>query len=294
MGNEKVYEVVTDRIIKLIEAGTVPWRKPWRGGRGGAPRNAVSKRPYRGGNAMWLGCFGYEDARFVTFKQAGDLGGHVRKGEKGFPIVFFQAGEDKEGRALTTAGRNAKPRRWAILRYSTVFNVSQCEGLELDVSHAPEAAPDPIAAADAILRAYLPGPVYRNGTLACYRPTTDEVVTPAMGRFESAAHYYATLFHEVGHSTGHESRLKRDGITNSFGSHEYSKEELVAEMTACFLLSEAGIGEEVFDNSAAYLAGWMRVLRTSDKRFILEAASAAQKAVDLVLARRPATEEEAA
>lgn len=293
----KAYEVVTERVVELLEKGTVPWRQPWRG-RDGAPRNALSKRDYRGGNAFLLGCLNYDDPRFVTFKQALELGGHVRKGERGWPVVYVQpADKDKQAESGGKRGH-------FLMRYSTVFNVGQCEALEklepwarADDRHDH----DPIEAADAIARGYAPGdgttgPEIASGrAMACYVPVADRVEMPAPHRFGQAEEYYSTLFHELAHSTGHAKRLARQGITDqaAFASHSYSREELVAEVTACFLCSEAGIAAATLDNSASYIGHWVKVLRGNPK-LVLEAASAAQKAADMVLGRAAARASEEA
>lgn len=277
----KAYDVVTERVIALLEKGVAPWRRPWRGGEA-APRNAVSQRPYRGVNALLLGTLGFVDPRFVTFRQAHALGGCVRKGEKGFPVVFFRViGRDVEA--------GDEKRGYALLRYSTAFNVAQCDGLELEALPVAPPEQSPIEACERIAASYLPGPLMLTGGQACYAPLTDAVTMPPRAAFESPAEYYSTLFHELAHSTGHADRLARPGVTEPtwFRSHQYSREELVAEMTSCFLCSEAAIDAATIDNSAAYLGSWLHALR-AEPRMVLESAAAAQKAADLILGRERA------
>lgn len=283
--NEAVRQVVTDRIVAMLEAGVVPWRKPWRAG--GAPRNYVSGKEYRGANAIILGCCAaYGDPRYLSFKQAKDLGGSVRKGEKGWPIIFFKRMTDRRDAHLP----EDKRRGFALLRYSTTFNVTQCDGLQLPALPEVERQLAPIPACQAVVNGYvgaLGGPALRTGgARACYAPATDQVTVPALGAFDAAAEYYSTLFHEFGHSTGAAKRLSRKGVTDpvNFGSHAYSEEELVAEMTACFLCGETGIEAETIENSAAYVGGWLKRLR-GDSTLVLAAAGQAQRAADHVLGR---------
>jgi len=284
---KSVYEIITERILEKLEAGTVPWHKPWSAG--GAPRNLVSGKEYRGVNIFLLGCQGFTSPYWLTFKQAKQLGGSVRKGERATPVVFWKwierASEDPETSETQT-------QKIPLLRYYSVFNVEQCD----DISHArldaqlDEPRPfNPIEAAEAIVSGYPEPPTIAldgRGS-AYYRPATDSIHMPEPDAFDSEAHYYATLFHEMTHSTGHESRLARTGVTNRirYGSHEYSQEELVAEMGAAFLAAEAGIDSEALvDNSASYVASWMERLR-SDPKLVVLAGAQAQKAVDHILDR---------
>lgn len=284
-----VYETVTQRIVALLEQGTVPWRKPWRGGPGGIPRNLVSGKPYRGINVALLGCQDWDSPWWLTFKQARDLDGHIRKGEKGTPVVLWKWLE------LAPPGGSAEDEteRFPMLRYYTVFNLEQCEG----VSH-PAATPptepnfNPIDACEAVV-SHMPNPptIERGGDHACYRPGADLVNIPPPHRFDAPAGYYSTLLHELVHSTGHPSRLARKGITEleAFGSHTYSREELVAEFGASFLCVHCGIVNATIDNNAAYIDTWLGRLN-SDKALVVVAAAQAQKAADFILDRHPETE----
>lgn len=277
-----VYEVITRRIVELLEQGTIPWRKPWVNGES---RNLVSGKPYRGINTLILGASRYSSPFWLTFKQALAAGGCVRTGERGAPVVFWKRPEEEEGEA-TESGRGF------ILRYYTAFNVEQCDGVK-----APEAARvafEPIPECARIVAAMPKAPrIDHGGSQAFYMPSADRVQVPAPEAFTSAAAYYSTLFHELTHSTGHASRLARKGISDgalAFGSHDYSREELVAEMGAAFLCGVAGIEAETLQESSAYLGNWIKALK-GDSRLAVTAAAQAQKAADFVLGRVAASAE---
>ena len=274
----KVYDVITDRVIEKLEAGTIPWEKPW-GGKAGMPKNLKSGKAYRGINVFLLHSLGYESPYFLTFKQAKERGGSVRKGEKGCPVVFWKWLEVEQADEPTT-------KRVPMLRYYTVFNVAQCEGISAPAIDVPERKHEPVLAAQATVRA-MPNPpgIVHGYTGAAYSPRTDIVRMPKPGRFESSERYYSTLFHELTHSTGHSSRLDRnvDLKLAAFGSSDYSREELVAEMGAAFLCGETGILDTI-EQSAAYIEGWLRSLR-NNRKLVVTAAAQAQKAVDFILNR---------
>jgi antirestriction protein ArdC len=274
--NTHVYEQITERIITLLTQGTIPWQKPWKA-RTGLPRNFVSQKPYRGINVFLLLAMSYESPFWLTFRQALQLGGSVRKGEKSCPVVFWKQTtiEDKESGDQQTI---------PLLRYYHVFNVAQCDGLTIGAEPV-EAPLNGIVKPDEIV-AHMPQlPVIKHGmTRAFYSPREDYVGLPARERFEQTEGYYATLFHELVHATGHESRLNRASLTEKagFGSNPYCKEELIAEMGAAFLCGHAEIAERTIDNSAAYLHGWLEQLR-NDRTLIVQAAAQAQKAADFIL-----------
>lgn len=274
-----VYEVVTERIIAALEKGVVPWRMPWRT-KGGSnmPRNLHSGKDYRGVNILLLGSQGYADPRWCSYKQALAKNGCVRKGEKGTPVIFWKVLDKKGG----------KPgEKSFILRYYTVFNVTQCdwqEALPSLTTDAPAPTFDPIEECEKIVLSYKTIPALdHGGNRACYIPSFDRVCMPDKDSFGKREEYYSTLFHELVHSTGHESRLNRDGIMNPirFGSHDYSFEELVAECGAAFLCAQAGIIDHTLDNSVAYIQNWARKLK-SEPKWIVEAASKATKAADYI------------
>lgn len=277
-----VYQMVTDRILELLQRGVVPWRKPWSTGL--SPQNLVSKKPYRGINHFLLRVLDYASPWWLTFKQAKELGGHVRKGEKGTQVVFWKILEyEKE-----TDEDNAL-RKIPFLRHYTVFNAEQCEGID---APAPQARQwfdnERIEAGERVIAEMpnRPSIMLRDIDRACYNKMTDTVMAPLFERFEKPGGYYGTLFHELAHSTGHATRLARPTlmVTAAFGSEIYSKEELVAEMASSFLCHECGFGDAVVENNAAYLNGWIRALR-GDSRLVVAAASYAQKAADYILNR---------
>ena len=222
--NARVYDQITERIIALLAKGTVPWHKPWKA-RTGLPRNLVSKKSYRGINVFLLLAMSYESPFWLTFRQALQLGGTVRKGEKSCPVVFWKQAtvEDKETR---------EPQKIPLLRYYHVFNVAQCDGLKRDTEPV-ETFVNTFIKPDEIIAHMPQRPVIKYGMArAFYSPREDYVGLPVKERFERAESFYATLFHEIVHSTGHESRLNRATLTDKagFGSNPYCKEELIAEM----------------------------------------------------------------
>ena len=274
------YDIITERIVAQLEAGTVPWRKPWNG-KAGMPKNLKSGKEYRGINVFLLHSLGYESPYFLTFRQAKERGGSVSRGEKGCPVVFWKLLEvDETGDETTT-------KRVPMLRYYTVFNVAQCEGINAPTLDVPERRHEPVQAAQATVEAMPKRPGIVHGyTGAAYSPRTDIVRMPKPGRFESSEAYYKTLFHELTHSTGHSSRLDRnvDLKLAAFGSSDYSREELVAEMGAAFLCGETGILDAQIEQSAAYIAGWLKALK-NDRKLVVTAAAQAQKAADFILNR---------
>ena len=278
-----VYGIVTEKILKALEEGVVPWQKPWVGT--GAAINYVTRKPYKGINTLLLD----QPGEYLTFKQCTTLGGKIKKGEKAQMIVFFTFSEHKE----KDAHGEDKITKFPVLKYYNVFHLSQCEGIESKLEPpSPEA--DPLAEGENVINGY----VTRSGVgfeavkgsdRAFYRPSEDRVVVPHISQYKLIEEYYSTTFHELTHSTGHSSRLKRFGEKNdgvaAFGDEVYSKEELIAEIGSSMLMSIAGIERsETFTNSAAYLQSWLDVLK-GDKRLIVTAANAAQKAVDLILGK---------
>ena len=276
--NAHVYEQITERIMALLVQGTVPWNKPWKA-RNGLPRNVVTKKPYRGINVFLLLAMSYESPFWLTFRQALQLGGNVRKGEKSCPVVFWKQ-TTIEGKELD------EPQMKRLLRFYHVFNMAQCEGLK-NVAAPVESPITAVTKPDEIVAHMPQPPLIKHGmTRAYYSPTEDCIGMPVRGRFEREEEYYSTLFHELVHATGHDMRLKRATLTESagFGSNPYCKEELIAEMGAAFLCGHAEIVERTIDNSAAYLNGWLEQLR-SDKTLIVQAAAQAQKAADFILSK---------
>ena len=288
--DQTVYGIVTERIVALLEQGTIPWQKPWASnGEDCLPRNLLSKKPYRGVNVFLLHAMSYESPYWVTFKQAQELGGNVRKGEKACPVVFWKwlDAQDDPSR---------EKKRIPLLRYYHLFNVSQCEGIETPTPEKLGRAHDPIMSAEQIVAGMPKAPEINHGrNRAAYSPALDCVFMPSPEAFQRGEHYYGVLFHELTHATGHEARLNRKGVAGSdgewsaLGSTPYAKEELVAEMGAAFLSGHAGIAERTIENSAAYIAGWLERLR-GDNRLVVQAAAQAQRAADYILGRQFETE----
>jgi len=282
---QTVYEIITQTITAKLESGVCPWRMPWTK-MGVAPRN-IKGRAYSGSNFFLLSMMGFSDPTFLTFNQAKSLGGTVKKGEKGFPVIFWKMMEKEE---------DGVKRNIPMLRYFTVFNISQTEGVKYEAPTVP-VKPEfqGIEAADKIVANYQNGPkVSFGGDRACYRPATDDVTVPNKVQFDNEGEFYSTLFHELGHSTGHKSRLDRKELgADNFGTELYSTEELTAELTAAFLCADAGIDTSTIDNSAAYIGGWLKKLKQDPKAFIT-AAGKAQKAANLINPKVETAQEEEA
>jgi antirestriction protein ArdC len=283
-----IYQTVTDRIISSLRAGLIPWGKPWNTPRftgGPFPRNFYTGKPYRGINILLLWSSDFSSPFWLTFKQAQELKGTVRKGERGTPIVFFK---QLPHAAKDDTKTDEDERTPFVLCHYTVFNVEQCDGLTLPEIVQPTNAAeiDEDETCEAIVTGWESRPaLHLTSPTECrayYRPRTDSVHMPARSRFVDAAHYYSTLFHELVHSTGHESRLNRT-FGDHFGDELYSKEELVAEMGAAFLCAIAGIANEHTDrNTTAYIQNWISKLE-EDNRLIVHAAANAQRAADCIL-----------
>lgn len=272
-----VFEIVTQKIVDQLEKGTIPWIKPWNGSMN---FNGVTGRDYSGINVFILA--GTTPA-WVSYKQAADLGGNVKKGEKGSIAVFWKCFKE-------TDKETGKEKTIPMLRYYTVFNISQCENLKLPAKvqallDAKHTRPfNPIAEAETIVNNMQnkPAIVYQEQQ-AYYKPSTDTLNMPAKGSFKAENLYYETLFHELTHSTGHEKRLNRSGFNGvwNINHKEKAKEELIAEIGAAFLCSKAGI-DKIINNVSAYCKSWLQALQ-NDKRMIVYAASAATKAANYIL-----------
>ena len=301
-----LYDEVTARIIAELEAGRFPWVQPWAtaGAPGrpdgdgsaaspGLPRNALTARRYSGVNVLilWGAVIehGYPSQGWLTFKQALEAGGCVRKGERGTTVVYADRfiPEAEKARAVETGGdAKAIP----FLKRFTVFNVAQCDGLRpgLDPDPAPLPERQIVPVAEQVIAAS--GIDFRvGGNRAFYVPAQDYVQVPPQPAFFEQINYYRTCLHELTHATGHPSRLARN-LTTGFGSKDYAREELIAEMGSAFLCAALGIVPTV--RHADYLASWLEVLR-EDNRAIFRAASAASKAADWLLARHAAAQAEA-
>lgn len=283
-----LYDEVTNRIIAELEGGRIPWVQPW-GSVGtatpGLPRNAVTGRNYSGVNVLilWGALFehGFPSQGWLTFKQARDAGGCVRKGEHGVTVVYadrFTPETEKE--RARESGEDA--RSVPFLKRFTVFNLAQCEGLRPGLASDPEPLPEReiVPLAEEVIAAS--GVDFRiGGGKAYYVPSADYVQVPPQPAFYEQINFYRTALHELCHASGHPARLNRN-LLNSFGSKDYAREELIAEMGSAFLCAALGIVPTV--RHADYLASWLDVLR-EDNRAIFRAASAATKAADWLLSR---------
>jgi antirestriction protein ArdC len=274
-GRIDAYDLITQRVVGLIEQGTIPWQKSWNV-KLQWPRNLVTRRPYRGINVFLLLSMCYESPLWLTFRQASELGGHVKKGEKACPVVFWKkvSIEDKQ---------TEEKRLIPFLRVYYVFNQSQCEGLKNVPPLSDELGT--IRKPVEIVEAMPNRPVIKQGmTKAFYSPSQDYVGIPYPSKFMKEEQYHSVLFHELLHSTGHESRLNRASLSESagFGTDPYCREELVAEMGAAFLCAQAGIETQTVENSAAYLRSWLGRLK-GDRRLLVQAGAQAQAATDFIL-----------
>jgi antirestriction protein ArdC len=281
------YERITAAIETAL-AGDLPvWRRPWRtlraAGATGIPQNAVSGHAYRGVNTVLLWTRMDADARYLTYRQAQQLGGHVRKREHGTQVVFWQ----KRSYTVKDEAGEESAKSSLLMKVYTVFNLSQCEGVAL-----PEAskAPEPQEPPPTITQVYstLGTAVDHGGNQACYVPSHDKVIMPRPESFTSPDAYAATALHELTHWTGHKDRLARE-FGKRFGDQAYAAEELVAEIGSAFLCASLGV-DCALEHHASYLDHWRKLLK-SDPRAIVTAASKAQAAADYLMARiNPAAE----
>jgi len=286
-----IYDDITSRIIAELEAGRLPWVQPWGTASAKAPlalpRNAATRRQYSGINILILwGAVvqqGYPTQAWLTFRQALALGGNIRKGERGTTVVYADrfTPEDEKRRARETGDT---PGQIPFLKRFTVFNAAQCEGLPEDIAVvAPPPPPGMIEPqVEALIRAT--GIDFRiGGDRAFYVPALDYVQVPPPQAYFEPINWHRTALHELGHATGHASRLGRD-FSGSFGTKPYAFEELVAEMNAAFCCASLGIVPTV--RHADYIGSWLEVLR-EDNRAIVRAASQASKAADWLLGHLP-------
>ncbi len=269
-----VAAMVTDKILASLEKGQIPWRKPWTTG---LPCNFITKAPYQGINLIILGMSEFKSRYWLTYKQAVAKGGSVKKGEKGTAIVFWNPMKIK---SLNKLNNEYETKTIPFLKYYTVFNLDQCQGIEAPVEEGLNFVP--VEKCEEIIKSYETMPeVKYGGDRAYYSPALDKIQMPQKENFKSVESFYATLFHEALHSTGHKSRLNRD-LTGLFGDHDYSFEELVAELGSGMVCVHAGIDGATLDNSAAYIQSWIKKLQ-NDKKMIIKAAGLAKKAVCLIM-----------
>lgn len=276
MSRVDVYEVVTDRIVAALEDGVVAWRKPWAAA--GVPVSVATGKAYRGVNHLILSLVadleGYESNLWGTYKAFQAQGGQVQKGQKSTPVVLWKP--------MTRQTEEGKEETWMLMRFYNVFNIAQTD-LEVPAKYVTVREPMPIDTSVTGALHYPGGPtvLHREQDRAFYTPTTDTITLPMVGQFRSPEAYAATAFHEAVHSTGHESRLARIEPNSPFGCAGYAAEELVAEIGAAMLAAHLGAKVE-YEQSAAYIASWLRVLK-DDRKMIVHAAQKAQKAVDHIL-----------
>ncbi|MDB5986768.1 MAG: hypothetical protein JWR16_1821 [Nevskia sp.] len=286
-----IYEKVTQAVVRLLERGVKPWTQPWTAGAGCGMPLRHNGQGYRGINVLILWGqaqeAGYSAPYWMTYRQALALGGQVRKGERSTPVVYYgmavkdaEQGEAEDGR-----------KTFRFIRTFNVFNAEQIDGLPQRF-HAEHAASAPVAERIPELDAFMRktgADVRHGGGRAFYRMSDDFIQLPEFAAFPDAERYYATLAHELTHWTRHPSRLDRDMGRKRWGDEGYAAEELVAELGAAFLGAELGLRPDHVEDHAAYISGWLKVLR-DDHRFIFIAAARAQAAVDYLLGRKAAAE----
>lgn len=279
--SKELAESVTALVIKQLEEGTIPWRKPWNTN-GLVPTSLQSGKPYRGINhlilQMMMQMHGYERNLWVTYKQAQALGGNVSKGEKGTEVILWKPLEVKD--------KNDPDAKKKVLMMKSfhVWNVAQCENLTIPEKYNTES--NWVGhTAEEIWAGYenAPSLTHEVQGRAFYSPTLDSITLPPKSAFPTEADYAETLFHEMTHSTGHKDRLNRFTDTEkpkAFGDDKYAREELVAEIGAMMLLSHAGLHVDT-DNSAAYIKSWISALN-NDHNLIIQASQRASKAFDWI------------
>ena len=296
------YQQVTDYVLEALEKGVAIWRKPW-GNNGNAeisfPKNLTTQKAYKGWNHFFLfwvsNIYKFESPFFLTYLQAQNLGGHIKKGSKGFPIIKWVSKDFVGKEKNTSTGTEESVVRTKLIPVThVVFNVEQTEKI-----HYPKFEPVEITPAQKIksceeIVVWMPDApaIQKRGNRAFYSKVLDLVSIPDLPDFDTPEEYYSTLFHELIHSTGHQKRLDRQEIKDfkKFGDEHYSREELTAEMGAAYLCSIAGIEQKTIENSAAYMGGWLNALR-DDKTLLIKAAAKAQAAADFILNKKEATPE---
>lgn len=287
-----IYKTITERILEELDKGIIPWEKPWTGVRTGAISHSTG-RAYSLLNQMLLG----KPGEYITFNQCTEEGGKVRKGAKSKMVVFWkwiiQPKKDKDGKPLTGKDGQALVDNIPYLRYFNVFHLEDCEGIAAKYAKEdalPGADAQPIEAAETVLGGYVTRAQVafelERGNRAYYSPRRDKIVLPLREQFPEQEEFYSTAYHEAVHSTGHTSRLARfneQEALAAFGSEDYSKEELVAEIGAATIMNEVGIEtRRSFRNTAAYIQSWARQLK-GDPKMIVSAAGKAEKAAKMIL-----------
>ena len=281
-------QLLAERLIEQMKTNKAPWQKPWESTNLGHPYNATTNQPYRGYNNLALITSGYDDPRWLTFKQAKELGCNVKKGEKGTPLMFYnfveeKARRDENGKLVKDAdGQTIKDkalRERPIVRTFYVFNAEQIDGLpplelrKVNIIEVNQRAENLLKASGADI-------THKQGNRAYYSPIDDHIVLPLKEQFKSAEHYYSTALHELGHWSGHENRLNRE-LLNTFGSPDYAREELRAEISSMLVSQELGIRHDP-SNHVAYTQRWIKALEDNPKE-VLYAARDAQKIFEFVM-----------
>lgn len=306
--SNKVYERINQIVIEGLEKKGLQWFKPWRNKNGEMirPINNFSGKPYNGMNIFTLSAiashFGYEHNEWLTFKQCKEKGGQIRKGEKSSPVFFYSVrwwsaklnkSWAKLEEAVNAGATDAK--KVFNIRMYLVWNIAQCDGIEPRIVIEPATDENAIVftpdeQAEAYIDGYNKRPEIRlGGDRAYYSPPKDYVQMPEKETFFDSDSYYKTLFHELVHSTGHESRLNRK-FGDAFGREEYAKEELIAEIGSMYLTNMAGLQPKDSDaNSQAYLKGWIKKIKGDNGKLAANAMQAAAKAVDHILGVSSAT-----
>jgi antirestriction protein ArdC len=279
---------VTDTIIAALERGAAPWQKPWQSGAFEMPFNPTSGKPYRGGNAVHLMVVGmrngYEDPRWLTYRQAQENGWQVRRGEKGTQIEFWQFPDAR--RSGHEQSKEDSPASWRdriIYRVYSIFNARQIDGIP---AHAPRVRQEweIMQSAEAVLRNSGARITHDQADRAFYNRRSDSIHLPSRAAFKTPGDYYGTALHELAHWSGHPQRLNRETLNESycFGDLNYAKEELRAELASVFLMAERGIPHNP-DSHAAYVGSWLKTLQ-DDRHEIFRAAHDAHRAADLLIA----------
>jgi antirestriction protein ArdC len=273
-----MYAIINNMIMEKLQNGKAPWRQTWNDF--GPARNYVSKKPYRGINALLLNTMDFEYPLFLSFLQVKELGGFIKKGSKSVEVIYWKTLEFENDEKIT---------KIPFLRYYNVFNIECVDGVKLKLP--TKYVNDSNEYCESIINDMPSKPVIEHGgDKPFYNWKEDKIKVPHRDNFILSDEYYATLFHEHSHSTGHESRLNRETCMKPavYGSRDYCKEELVAEIATCFLCGEAGIANAIIENSAAYIQFWLErlthLLREDNKAFI-RASAQAQKATDFILNR---------
>lgn len=284
---KNIYEIITSKFIEELQKGVVPWQKPWITCCAGADCaiSHANGKPYSLLNQMLLS---YKPGEWLSYKQITDAGGHIKKGEKPSIVVFWKfvpkTEENEDGEKVVVG-------QFPMLKYYNVWHIDQCEGVKAKFAQAAKTfETEPIEAAEKVVNDYFGREACKlfieNRNDAFYSSSKDEIHVPSKSQFKEISEYYSTLFHEAVHSSGAADRLNRKELVEKtfFGSEDYSKEELVAEMGSAFILAQLGItNEKTFKNSAAYVQNWLKVLK-SDPKMVVHAASKAERAAEYILA----------